>query len=115
MTDRSYNVIASETGVPIKAWTKGVSIEPAAEQQLRNVASMPFVYKWVAAMPDVHWGLGATVGSVIPTREAIIPAAVGRKDADVIDEIPALEGRQRPGTYDHLSERHEIIEFQRGE
>ena len=89
MTDRSYNVIASETGVPIKPWTKGVSIEPAAEQQLRNVASMPFVYKWVAAMPDVHWGLGATVGSVIPTREAIIPAAVGRKDADVIDEIPA--------------------------
>src|SRR5438093_12546039 len=77
MTDRSYNVIASETGVPIKAWTKGVSIEREAEQQLRNVASMPFVYKWVAAMPDVHWGIGATVGSVIPTKGAIIPAAVG--------------------------------------
>src|SRR5438309_3014772 len=37
----------------------------------------PFVYKWVAAMPDVHWGLGATIGSVIPTKGAIIPAAVG--------------------------------------
>ncbi len=77
MTDRSYNVIPTETGVPIKAWTKGVTIEPEAEQQLRNVAAMPFVYKWVAAMPDVHWGIGATVGSVIPTKEAIIPAAVG--------------------------------------
>jgi tRNA-splicing ligase RtcB len=41
------------------------------------VASLPFIYKWVAAMPDVHWGIGATVGSVIPTRGAIIPAAVG--------------------------------------
>ncbi len=46
-------------------------------QQLLNVAQLPFVYKWVAAMPDVHWGIGATVGSVIPTRGAIIPAAVG--------------------------------------
>jgi tRNA-splicing ligase RtcB (3'-phosphate/5'-hydroxy nucleic acid ligase) len=42
-----------------------------------NVAQLPFIYKWVAAMPDVHWGIGATVGSVIPTRGAIIPAAVG--------------------------------------
>src|SRR5439155_443761 len=48
-----------------------------AEKQLRNVASMTFIYKWVAAMPDVHWGIGATVGSVIPTKGAIIPAAVG--------------------------------------
>ena len=45
-------------------------------QQLLNVAQLPFIYKWVAAMPDVHWGIGATVGSVIPTRGAIIPAAV---------------------------------------
>ena len=52
-------------------------IEASAEKQLRNVAAMPFVYKWVAAMPDVHWGIGATVGSVIPTKGAIIPAAVG--------------------------------------
>ena len=46
-------------------------------QQLRNVARLPFVYSWVAAMPDVHCGIGATVGSVIPTVGAIIPAAVG--------------------------------------
>ncbi|HKV38487.1 MAG TPA: RtcB family protein, partial [Blastocatellia bacterium] len=77
MSDRIYNTINIEQGVPIKAWTKGVALEEAALNQLRNVASLPFVYKWVAAMPDVHWGIGATVGSVIPTKGAIIPAAVG--------------------------------------
>jgi tRNA-splicing ligase RtcB (3'-phosphate/5'-hydroxy nucleic acid ligase) len=77
MTDRTYNVIATDRGVPIKAWTRGVTVEAEAERQLRNVASLPFVHKWVAAMPDVHWGVGATIGSVIPTRGAIIPAAVG--------------------------------------
>ena len=63
--------------VPIKAWTRGVPVEDAARQQLLNLAGLPFIYRHVAAMPDVHWGLGATVGSVIATREAIIPAAVG--------------------------------------
>ncbi len=63
--------------VPIKSWTRGVPMEHEALQQLRNVAGLPIVHKWVAAMPDVHWGIGATVGSVIPTMEAIIPAAVG--------------------------------------
>jgi tRNA-splicing ligase RtcB len=77
MSESNYNVIQPENGVPIKAWTRGVAVEAGAEKQLRNVASMPFVYKWVAAMPDVHWGIGATVGSVIPTKGAIIPAAVG--------------------------------------
>ncbi len=77
MTERTYNVIETENGAPIKAWTKGVPVEAAAEAQLKNVASLPFIHKWVAAMPDVHWGIGATVGSVIPTKGAIIPAAVG--------------------------------------
>src|SRR5271168_1722799 len=77
MTDNTYNVMKPDKGVPIKAWTKGVPVEEAAQKQLLNVALMPFIYKWVAAMPDVHWGIGATVGSVIPTRGAIIPAAVG--------------------------------------
>jgi tRNA-splicing ligase RtcB (3'-phosphate/5'-hydroxy nucleic acid ligase) len=72
-----FNLIKVDDGVPIKAWTRGVQVEEAAEQQLRNVAKMPFVHGWVAAMPDVHWGIGATVGSVIPTKGAIIPAAVG--------------------------------------
>jgi tRNA-splicing ligase RtcB len=74
---QNHRLIDSENGVPIKAWTNGVAIEAEAEQQLRNVARLPFIYRWVAAMPDVHWGIGATVGSVIPTKGAIIPAAVG--------------------------------------
>lgn len=64
-------------GAPIKMWTKGVQVEDQAMQQLRNVASLPFIHKHIAAMPDVHWGMGATVGSVIATKGAIIPAAVG--------------------------------------
>ena len=71
-----YDVIQGGKGL-IKAWTRGVSVEEAAAQQLRNIANLPFVHKWVAAMPDVHLGKGATVGSVIPTKQAIIPAAVG--------------------------------------
>lgn len=77
MSDKNYNIITPEQGVPIKAWTRGVPLEDAAKKQLLNVAQLPFIYKWVAAMHDVHWGIGATVGSVIPTRGAIIPAAVG--------------------------------------
>ena len=73
----SYNIIDSEKGVPIKAWTEGVPVEDQARQQLINAAQLPFIFKWIAAMPDVHWGVGATVGSVIPTKGAIIPAAVG--------------------------------------
>ena len=71
-----YKVI-HEGGAPIKAWIDGVLLEDAAKQQLINVASLPFIHKHIAAMPDVHWGMGATVGSVIPTKGAIIPAAVG--------------------------------------
>src|SRR5437899_5652411 len=75
--EMNYNVITVENGVPIKAWTRGVALEDQARKQLLNVAQLPFIFKWVAAMPDVHWGIGATVGSVIPTKGAIIPAAVG--------------------------------------
>lgn len=64
-------------GVPIKMWTRGVPVEPEALEQLSQVARLPIVSPWVAVMPDVHVGIGATVGSVIPTRGAIIPAAVG--------------------------------------
>ena len=71
-----YDVIETD-GVPIKTWTRGVPLEDKAEGQLRNVAALPFVHDHVAAMPDVHWGMGATVGSVIPLKGAIIPAAVG--------------------------------------
>ncbi|ROZ64443.1 RtcB family protein [Ramlibacter sp. WS9] len=64
-------------GVPIKMWTRGVPVEDEAKRQLTNAARLPIVFKHVAAMPDVHFGIGATVGSVIPTFKAIIPAAVG--------------------------------------
>jgi tRNA-splicing ligase RtcB len=77
MTERSYEIYHGDTGVPVKAWTRGVPVEDAARQQLLNAAQLPFIYKWIAAMPDVHWGMGATVGSVIPTKQAIVPAAVG--------------------------------------
>src|SRR4029453_2338627 len=77
MSERGYEVITEAGRVPIKAWPRGVPVEESALRQLRNVAAMPFIHRWVAAMPDVHWGIGATVGSVIPTVGAVIPAAVG--------------------------------------
>ena len=61
--------------VPVKVFTD--ELEPHARAQLANVSQLPIVFGHVAAMPDVHAGIGATVGSVIPTRRAIIPAAVG--------------------------------------
>src|SRR5512146_2737445 len=64
-----------EGTVPVKIYTN--EIEPAARQQLVNLSKLPIVHHHVAAMPDVHLGIGATVGSVIPARKAIIPAAVG--------------------------------------
>jgi tRNA-splicing ligase RtcB len=70
-------VTLETNGAPIKAWTVGVPFEAEAEAQLRRVAALPFIHKWVAVMPDVHAGIGATVGSVVATKGAIIPAAVG--------------------------------------
>ena len=64
-----------EGAVPVEVYTG--EIEPAARQQLVNISRLPIVHHHVAAMPDVHLGIGATVGSVIPTKKAIIPAAVG--------------------------------------
>ncbi|WP_339073823.1 RtcB family protein [Teredinibacter turnerae] len=76
MEQQAYEVMQSE-GVPIKSWTLGVPFEEGAKEQLRKLAGMPFIHKWVAVMPDVHVGLGATIGSVVPTLGAVIPAAVG--------------------------------------
>lgn len=71
-----YDVMKTNEGL-VKMWTRGVQVEEAARAQLARVADMPFIHKWVAVMPDVHLGVGATIGSVIPTKQAIIPAAVG--------------------------------------
>jgi tRNA-splicing ligase RtcB len=87
-------------------WTRGVPVEPKAKEQLANTARMPFVFKHLAAMPDVHVGIGATVGSVVATKGAIIPAAVGvdigcgmmatqttLKAADLPDSLGAIRSR----------------------
>lgn len=75
-TMNNFDIIDTEK-TPIKMWTKGVTVESAAQNQLRNLANLPFIHKWIAAMPDCHWGNGAAVGSVIATDKAIIPSAVG--------------------------------------
>jgi tRNA-splicing ligase RtcB len=64
-------------GAPVKMWTRNVAIDDDAIEQMCNVARLPIIHRHVAAMPDCHFGKGATVGSVIPTKGAIIPAAVG--------------------------------------
>lgn len=76
-TTGNYEVLHTQGSAPIKAWTKGVSFDDNSKQQLKNIATMPFIHKWIAVMPDVHLGKGATIGSVIPTIGAVIPAAVG--------------------------------------
>ena len=75
--EQNYNIEEVAGGVPVKMWTRGVPVEDEARKQLANAARLPVVFKHIAAMPDVHLGIGATVGSVIPTLKAIIPAAVG--------------------------------------
>lgn len=77
MSEAAFEFTAVEGGVPIKMWTRGVPVDDKAREQLASAAKMPFIFKHVAAMPDVHVGIGATVGSVIPTKGAVIPAAVG--------------------------------------
>jgi tRNA-splicing ligase RtcB (3'-phosphate/5'-hydroxy nucleic acid ligase) len=72
-----FEVFETSAGGRIKAWVKGVPVEEGARRQLENVAGLPFIHSHLAVMPDVHFGRGATVGSVIPTKGAIIPAAVG--------------------------------------
>lgn len=67
----------NSTRAPIKLWTDKNEVEAQAVEQLKNIASLPWVYKHVAVMPDVHYGKGATVGSVIAMKDAVAPAAVG--------------------------------------
>jgi hypothetical protein len=86
-------------GVPIKMWTRGVQVEDEARRQLTNVTRLPIVFKHMAVMPDVHFGIGATIGSVIPTIKAIIPAAVGvdigcgmmAAQSDLVDVVHTLK------------------------
>ena len=77
MSEHNYEVMESEGGRHIKMWTRGVPVEDEAREQLARTSTMPFIFRHLAVMPDVHVGKGSTVGSVIPTLHAIIPAAVG--------------------------------------
>jgi tRNA-splicing ligase RtcB len=76
-TMSGYELMDEAGAVPVRMWTRGVPVEHEAREQLRKLARVPVVGPFVAVMPDVHLGIGATVGSVVPTRHAIIPAAVG--------------------------------------
>lgn len=73
----AYNLLQTEHGRPIKMWTQGVPVDEKAKAQLIKTAQLPFIFQHIAVMPDVHVGKGSTIGSVIPTSGAIIPAAVG--------------------------------------
>src|SRR6266852_1325888 len=90
--------------VPVKIWTD--DIEHEALQQLINVSQLPIVHGHVAAMPDVHAGIGATVGSVIPTKAAIIPAAVGVDIGCGMNEIRlSLKAEQLPDSLARIRDR----------
>src|SRR5688572_17782041 len=75
--ETNHETLNVPDGKPIRSWTVGVPFEPDARAQLERIARLPFIHRHVAVMPDVHLGKGATVGSVIATKRAIIPAAVG--------------------------------------
>jgi tRNA-splicing ligase RtcB len=77
MSKNLYSYHKDHKGAPLKLWDSHGSFEDGAMQQLKNIAQLPFIFKHIAGMPDVHLGKGATVGSVIATKGAIIPAAVG--------------------------------------
>ena len=73
----NFEVIDAGNGKFIKAWRKGVKFEDEAIKQLKNTATLPFIFRHISAMPDTHWGMGSTVGTVLPTKGAVVPAAVG--------------------------------------
>jgi tRNA-splicing ligase RtcB len=72
-----FSIIDAGNGRFVKTWKDGVKFEDKAIEQLKNTSQLPFVFKYVAAMPDAHFGMGSTVGTVLPTKGAVVPAAVG--------------------------------------
>lgn len=96
-------------GASIKAWTRGVPLEDEALAQLRNAASLPFIHRHVAAMPDVHLGLGAAIGSVIPCQGAVVPAAVGVDiGCGMMAAKTSLEAKQLPSDLHALRQAIEL-------
>lgn len=99
----NYNLI-EETGVAsIKLWTKFVPVDYNTLQQLRNTATLPFIHHHIAVMPDCHWGMGATVGSVIATVNAVVPAAVG------VDLGCGMSGRRLTLTANQLPSQLNVL------
>src|SRR5687767_15941706 len=95
--------VIEEGRVPVRIYTD--EVEAGARQQLVNLSQLPIIHHHVAAMPDVHAGIGATVGSVIATKQAIIPAAVGVDIGCFIGDskVPLLDGSE--ATLNELVER----------
>ena len=101
---------AHTLGANALSWVPQEQIEDAALQQIHSLSEMPFIFKYVAVMPDCHFGLGATVGSCIPTIGAIIPAAVG---VDIgCGMIAAKTSLSRSDLPDDLSNIRKAIEHQ---
>ena len=96
----------AQYGVPVKIFTQDIDSESI--EQLKKMAQLQFIYSHIAVMPDVHVGKGATVGSVIPTKHAIIPAAVGVDIGCGMNAIRlSLKASQLP---DNLSRLRDAIE-----
>jgi len=109
MDQRDYQLLDVDGGVPIKLWTLGVPVEDAAKHQLMNTARLPIIFDHIAVMPDVHLGKGSTIGSVIPTLGAIIPAAVGVDiGCGMIAACTSLNARDLP---DNLGPLRRAIEI----
>jgi tRNA-splicing ligase RtcB len=105
-----YEVLHEPGRHPIKSWTRGVSFDDNSKQQLQNLAALPFIHKWIAVMPDVHLGKGATIGSVIPTVGAVIPAAVGVDlGCGMIAAKTSLTANQLPDSLEALRSRIETL------
>lgn len=96
MKSENYEVMLVPDAKLVKMWTQGVPVEESARQQLANTARMPFIYKHIAVMPDVHLGKGSTIGSVVATLGAVIPAAVGVDIGCGMDGGQDHAHRQRP-------------------
>jgi len=67
--EKNYSVLSTENGVPVKAWINGVPLEDQARKQLLNASQLPFIFKWIAAMPDVHWASEPPWEALSPPRE----------------------------------------------
>src|SRR5215468_3815007 len=92
----------------VKAWIGGLPVEWEAAKQIRNIAGLPIIAGHIAIMPDVHLGKGATVGSVIPTKAAIIPSAVGVDiGCGMVAVRTSLTARHLPDSLQRLRSRIE--------